>query len=57
MKIMAADILESLNSRGGVLAQCQGNRTNKGALFGSANRDQLERNFMGEEIRCKLQQR
>lgn len=56
MKIMVADILESLNSRGGVLAQCQCNRTSKGALFGCANRDQLERNFMGEEIRCKLQQ-
>lgn len=25
-------------------------------MFGCANRDQLERNFMGEEIRCKLQQ-
>lgn len=45
MKIMVADILESLISRGGVLAQCQCDRTNKGALFGCAGRDQLERKF------------
>ena len=47
MTIMVAEILESLTSRGGVLAQCQRDRTKKGVLFGCAGRDQPERKFHG----------